>query len=139
MPKPLVVDASLTLRMLLPGPDQDRVREQFGLWYGEGIALHAPTLWCYEVTSALCKAVYLKALTPSEGRRALALANALEVATVGPDAGQAERAYDWTLRLGRIAAYDSFYLALGEALACELWTADKRLHGAAALPWVRLM
>jgi predicted nucleic acid-binding protein len=40
--------------------------------------------------------------------------------------------------LNRAAAYDSFCLALAEAMQCELWTADRRLVNAVNLPWVRL-
>jgi predicted nucleic acid-binding protein len=49
------------------------------------------------------------------------------------------QAFDWTLRLRRVAAYDSFYLALAQRLGCELWTFDRRLANAAAAPWVRYM
>ncbi len=46
-------------------------------------------------------------------------------------------AFDWTVRLNQAAAYDSFYLALAEALRCELWTADQHLYDAVGQPWVR--
>jgi predicted nucleic acid-binding protein len=42
------------------------------------------------------------------------------------------------IRLNRAAAYDSVSLGLAESLGCELWTADRRLHNAVSLPWVRL-
>jgi len=98
----------------------------------------APDLWLYEVTSALAKAVHFEVLTEDEGRRALGLLQRLDVRLVPPDATQAVLAYDWTLRLRRAAAYDSFYLALAETLGAELWTTDLHLHAAVALPWVRL-
>ena len=37
------------------------------------------------------------------------------------------------MRLKRVTAYDSFYLALTEALRAELWTADKRLSNSAGV------
>jgi predicted nucleic acid-binding protein len=77
-------------------------------------------------------------LTPEEGQRSLDLARGLAVHLVPPDDEQARRAYEWTLRLKRTAAYDGFYLALAESLGCELWTMDERLHNAVGLPWVRL-
>ena len=61
----------------------------------------------------------------------------LGVRLVLPDASQNRQAFDWTLRLNRAAAYDSYYLALAEALECDLWTADRRLLNAVDLPWVR--
>jgi predicted nucleic acid-binding protein len=56
-----------------------------------------------------------------------------------PGEEQASRAFAWTRRLDRAAAYDSFYLALAEELNCDLWTVDHRLASAANQPWVRLV
>ena len=71
---PLVVDASLTFRLLLPGDKQAQYRGLVGGWLRDGAELVAPTLWLYEMTSALCKTVNLGALLPAEGEQALALA-----------------------------------------------------------------
>jgi predicted nucleic acid-binding protein len=56
-----------------------------------------------------------------------------------PDIDQNRRAFEWTLRLKRASAYDSFYLALAHELECNFWTADKRLFNAlkeARLDWL---
>ncbi len=137
MPEPLVVDASFTFRLVLPGPEQDRFRLLVDGWLREGYELHAPTLWVYEMTSALCKAVRFGELTPEEGRHALALAQTLGIQLIPPDIDQVRTAFDWTLRLERAAAYDSFYLALAESLRCDLWTADRHLRNAVEQSWVR--
>jgi predicted nucleic acid-binding protein len=81
--------------------------------------------------------INLKSLTPDEGQRALTLAQGLGVQLIPPNDAQTQLALSWTVRLGRTAAYDSFYLALAETLRCELWTADKRLRNAANQTWVR--
>ena len=139
MPRSLVVDASFTLRMILPGPRRDAFRSQMELWLQEEYTLHAPTLWVYEMTSALCKAAYFDLLTAEEAERSLSVLQDLAIELVPPDAQglQNRRAFMWTRRLNRAAAYDSFYLALAEGLQCELWTADRRLCNAVDLPWVR--
>ena len=67
----------------------------------------------------------------------LALAHDLDIQTIDPDQQQRQRAFEWTVRLKRAAAYDSFYLAAAETLGCELWTADRRLVNAANQPWVK--
>ena len=103
-------------------------------WKNDGYELCAPTLWTYEIISALCKLVRFGELMTAEGRRALAPANALDVQRIHPDEGQCRRAFDWTMCLNRAAAYASFYLALAETLGCELWTADKHLRNAVELP-----
>jgi predicted nucleic acid-binding protein len=134
----LVIDASFTFRLLLPGPQQDRFRSLVAEWVQVGYELCVPILWAYEMTSALCKAVHLGDLTPDEASRTLDLAQALGMRLVAPDRGLMHLALHWTLRLRRAAAYDSFYLALAETLDCQFWTADRRLHHAAGRPWVCL-
>jgi predicted nucleic acid-binding protein len=105
-------------------------------WQAEGQGLCAPSLWLYELTSALAKASRFEALTGEEAHQALEQAYALGVRLFPPDATQARAALVWTLRLKRAAAYDSFYLALAESLGCDLWTADRHLANAAGVPWV---
>jgi predicted nucleic acid-binding protein len=132
----LVVDASYTIKLILPNPEQTRCRELMAEWTRNEVNFYAPTLWLYEIASAFSKAVHFELLTESEGRQALQLAQALEVQLIPPDQTQVELALDWTRRLKRAAAYDSFYLVLAETLSAALWTADKRLVNAVGVPWV---
>ncbi len=136
MPAPIVVDASLTFRLLLPGPQQEQCRALVTGWLREGCELVATTLWVYEMTSAVCKLVHLGELSAEEGERVLAQLQAMEVRLMAPDAAQVQLAFNWTRRLERAAAYDSFYLALAETLGCPFWTADRHLVRAANTPWV---
>lgn len=138
MPKSLVVDASLVFRLILPGPHQAEVQSLVTRWLADGYEMQAPSLGVYEFTSALCKAVHFGQITTEEGKRALALAQHLQVRWVAPYDELVRRAFEWTQRLNRAAAYDSFYLALAEALQGELWTADRRLYHAVDRPWVHL-
>jgi predicted nucleic acid-binding protein len=126
------------MRTILPGPRRDSFRSQMELWLKEGYALHAPTLWVYETTTALCKAVFFDLLAEDDVEESLSLLQDLAIELVAPDAEQTRRAFRWTRRLNRPAAYDSLYLAVAESLGCELWTADQRLRHAVDLPWVRL-
>jgi predicted nucleic acid-binding protein len=138
MPKPLVIDASLIFRLILPGTDQPAVQSLVARWLTDGYQLFAPSLWAYELTSALCKAVHFGQVTAEEGERVLALARRLGVQLIAPHDDLVRSAFAWTLRLERAAAFDSFYQALAERLECELWTAERRLCYAVDLPWVRL-
>lgn len=139
MNKPLVIDASFALRMLLPSPQADRYRALMAHWHRDGRVLCAPALWLYEITSALCKGVHFGQITCDEGQQALNLAQKLGVQLFPPDDAQSRMAFDWTRKLERAAAYDSFYLALAKTLDGELWTADKRLINAAKVSWVHLL
>jgi predicted nucleic acid-binding protein len=138
MPKSLVVDASLTIRLILPDPRRSALRAQMQRWLEDGYEWVAPDLWLYEMTTALCKAAFFGLITAEEAENSLPLVAELPVQLVAADAEQARLAFVWTQRLNRAAAYDSFYLALAESLGCELWTADRRLHHAVGLPWVQL-
>ena len=136
MSKFLVVDASFTFKLIMPGSHQKHLRKLMAQWRQDGYVLSAPTLWLYEIISAICKMVRFEELTLTEGQRMLTLVHKLGIQLIPPDDIQAQSAFDWTIRLQRAAAYDSFYLALAETLGCELWTADKRLHHAVELSWV---
>jgi predicted nucleic acid-binding protein len=138
MPRSLVIDASLAIRLILPDPRRAALRARMERWLQEGYEWVAPDLWLYEMTSALCKGAFFGLLTAEEAEASLALVSALPVQLVAADAEQARLAFAWTRRLNRAAAYEGFYLALAESLNCELWTADRRLHNAVGLPWVRL-
>ena len=136
MSKPLVIDAGVAFKLILPGTHQAHFRTLMKQWLQAKRALYAPTLWLYEITSALCKTVHFTDLTADEAKQALQLAQKLNLQLIPPDEAQTQLAFDWTLRLKRVAAYDSFYLALAETLSAELWTTDKRLYNAANVPWV---
>ena len=142
MTESLVIDATCAVLLVVPGPSQSRYEELFGEWKRAGYDLYAPGLWIYEITSALCKGVRFGGLTAAEADGCLTQALNLGVQLVAPDQEQVRAAFAWTVRLHRAAAYDSgclrpHYLALAESLGCELWTADRRLCNAVALPWVR--
>jgi predicted nucleic acid-binding protein len=136
MSKSVVIDASFVFKLIMPGPQQTHLRGLITQWQQHEYVLCAPTLWLYEITSTLCKLIHFGELTLTEGRRMLALVYKLGIQLIPPDDVQTQSAFDWTIRLQRAAAYDSFYLALAETLDCELWTADKRLHHAVELSWV---
>lgn len=135
--KVVVIDASIAVKAILPNPLQGHC--QILVQTFADIQPVAPTLWTYETTSAISKAVHFDQITENEGHQALEHLDALGVQLFVPDLEQNRIAFGWTLRLKRASAYDSFYLALAEALECDLWTADKRLFNAltdAQLEWL---
>jgi len=136
---PVVVDASFTFRLLLPNPHQTTARAHGDQWIRDGQTLAAPTLWLYEMTSALVKSVHFGNLTEDEGRRSLAFLHSFPLALITPDARLTAAAYNWSRRLQRANAYDAFYLALAQALGGEFWTADRRLTRAVQQPWVHCL
>jgi predicted nucleic acid-binding protein len=120
-----IVDASLVIKAILPNPEFRAC--QSVLTRLQHSQLVAPALWVYEITSSFAKAVHFKQITEEEGRSAIRQALALGIQVILPDETQSLLAYAWTLKLHRASAYDSFYLAIAEALEAELWTADRHL------------
>ncbi|MEM7534363.1 MAG: type II toxin-antitoxin system VapC family toxin [Chloroflexota bacterium] len=134
----LVLDASFTNRAIMTGHDQELAEQQLVEWKKDGYRLIAPTLWYYETASTLCKMVRFGQYTQLEAEESLLLAKRLPLKLISPYDAQVELAIDWTYRLKRAAAYDSFYLALAELSNCDLWTADSKLFNAAQKPWIKL-
>ena len=123
-----VVDASLVIKAILPNPDLARCQTALGRLQGKQLAV--PALWVYEVTSTLAKAVHFQQLTEKESKAVLRQALSLDVQILPPDESQSVAALEWSLRLKRASAYDSFYLAIADGLQAPLWTADQHLVNA---------
>jgi len=135
----LVIDAGVALKAILPNSYQALAQQKLDAWKAEQIALYAPSLWWYEVTSTLTKAVFFKQLTQAEAQQALSLLHRLDMQIVTADEALIDAAMAWTFQLKRAAAYDSFYLALAQQLDTVLWTTDKKLFNAVQVDWVNYL
>jgi len=133
----VVIDASVAMKAILPNPLQPHCLVLAQTFVE--VQPVAPALWAYETTSAIAKTVHFEEITESEAHQALERLEALGVRLFVPDADQNRMALEWTLRLKRASAYDSYYLALAQTLESDFWTADKRLFNAlqdAKLNWL---
>jgi len=131
------VDASVTLKLVLPEEDSDLAQALWSWWRKKRAIVIAPTLWGYEVTSTLRKNAH-RGLIPAEKEEVLFdKLHELPVRLMSP-AGLHRRASELARRFDRPAAYDAHYLALAEMVGCPFWTADKRLYNRVhnELPWV---
>ena len=136
---PVVIDASITARLLMPDQLSRACWSLLDSLVEASHQIIMPALWAYEVTSSLTKAVSFAVLTIDEARTGLAQISLLGAQLIAPDEEQNRRAFDWTVKLKRSAAYDSYYIALAESFGSEFWTADRRLFNAARaaqLNWV---
>lgn len=137
---PVVTDASFCLSILLNHPLQRASLVVVDRMKREGMQMVAPSLWAYETTSCICKAVHFQMVTVDDAEQILALLEDLGVQLIPPDEIDNKRAINLTMRLKRSAAYDNYYLVLAESLKCDLWTADKKLYQVAQnndMTWVR--
>lgn len=116
----LVLDAGVGYRLLTHQPERAALRAMISARIEAHCRLVAPTLWLYEVTSILTKAVFFRQLTRAQAEEAIILSRSYPLELIEPTDELTRAAFQWTLKLKRAAAYDSFYLALAQQLQCEL-------------------
>ncbi len=123
----MVVDASaLGLAVLGRSPTHRSLRRRLA-----GEVCHAPHLIDAEIGSVLRRRVLRGELPPAVGEALLLVATPLIDHRHEMTAGLAQAA--WALR-DKLSFYDALYVALAQALAIPLLTADLRLSRAVALP-----
>ncbi|MFC2173652.1 type II toxin-antitoxin system VapC family toxin [Acidobacteriota bacterium] len=136
----VVVDASACVILVIGGSLADPIDRLWRGWLQDGTKLFAPSLWSYEITSALHRLFMQKVLNEERAESALEAALNLGVETVVPDTDFCRKAFTWATKLNHLASYDGSYLALAEALGVPIWTADKRLVNRSrqiGIDWVR--
>lgn len=136
----IIVDANLVVATAVPMVFTDRATHLLNRWKGDQVLLSAPTLFEYEVVTALQKSIVLKMINRSEALYALDTILELGIELVVPDRALDEAALAFAEQIGQSKAYDGQYLALAAREKAAFWTADQRLatNGqTAGLDWVR--
>lgn len=139
MAQRVVVDANLSVALVVPLVYSEAATKKWLSWARDRVSLYAPSLWEYEVVSALRKAIVAGVIGGDEIEGALQRLFGLGVEEVSPDIELNRAALRWSERVGQPVAYDGQYLALAEALHADMWTADKRLMDTLKdqnLPWL---
>jgi predicted nucleic acid-binding protein len=131
-------DANLALKVVLHEHDSTPARKLWETWRVQGVRVIAPSLWAYEVTSAIRKQVYRGLLDPDVEMDTFDAIHQLPVLLMRP-IGLHQRASELARYLNRPVAYDAHYLALADMADCPFWTADERLFNTVRdeLDWVR--
>ncbi|HVP20861.1 MAG TPA: type II toxin-antitoxin system VapC family toxin [Anaerolineaceae bacterium] len=127
MGKTIVIDANVTLSLVLRLPYSEKVDRWMQAWQLEEAHLVVPTLWEYECLSGLRKAVTLKMISSHDAERIAADLLALDFQRVAPTLALHKSALRWADHLGQSKVYDAQYVALAESLSAEFWTVDQRL------------
>jgi predicted nucleic acid-binding protein len=135
---PVCLDASIFLKLALEEEDSEPVRR---LWAGSLLveSFVAPELMLYETVSTLRKKTVRGLITAEEAESILEYLMMQPVEIV-PSLALHSRALQLAEEFDRPNAYDAQYLALAEAIQCQLWTADERLFNAVRgrFPLIRL-
>ncbi len=127
----VVVDASLAFKWLVKEVYTAEANGLGRLWNSQGTRIAAPYLMPVEVTNALHQRVVWGDLTLEAAMQRMEslLSSGLELYQ---PTHLHNRALELASRLGLGATYDAHYLALAEALGCDLWTADEKFYRAAS-------
>jgi predicted nucleic acid-binding protein len=98
----------------------------------------APEHLAFESTSVIRNHVHRGLMSAEAGRQAFDTLHVQSI-TLIPSVGLNVRDCELAEQFRRPTAYGAYYLALAEALSCELWTGDRRLISAVgyALSWVK--
>ena len=126
----VVVDASLAVKWLVREVHSDKAYVLARSWAREEVYPLAPYLMPVEVANALYKRVMRKEISLQEATALLDGLLSTRIELREP-AGVHVKAMELAAELKQDAVYDAHYLALAEALNCELWTADERFYRAA--------
>ncbi len=123
---PLVVDASVGIKVFLVEPFTDRAQALFDrLSENPPAVLHVPGLFYIECASTLRKAVHRYGYPAGDARKDLAALRRLSI-RIHSSVELAEDALALSLSRG-ITVYDASYVALSDRLRLPLVTADERL------------
>ena len=129
--KPLVVDGSAALGLLLPDENQTPAARKLRAALDSAVRVHVPAHWWAEMANGILMAERRKRLTQALGMEVLALLAALNVTT---DDEPVERNLAATVALARqqgLTAYDAAYLELAIRRGATLASQDQALLKAA--------
>ena len=133
-----VVDASVALKWQFQ--DEDATAQAIDLLsdFVEGkVRLIAPTLFSYEIVSAVNVAINRKRISEDDGYRAINYLTSLDIELCG-FIELIESTFHLARQYGR-TPYDCAYMALAESRQCDFITGDRRLFNAMEnqLSWVK--
>jgi predicted nucleic acid-binding protein len=126
----VVLDSNVAVALALDTERAPAVEERLRAWEDSNEALHAPSLFRFEVANALTRSITADKIDSADAKVAWQRIVAIEISLHGLTDGPAVIAV--ARKLKRESAYDAAYIALAQELGAELWTLDGPLARNAA-------
>jgi predicted nucleic acid-binding protein len=126
----IVLDSNVVVALALDVKRAPAIEQRLREWEDAGEALHAPSLYRFEVANALTRSIVAGAIDSSDAKSAWQQIVAIEVSLHGLKDGPAVVAV--AQKLKRESAYDAAYVVLAQELGADLWTLDGPLARNAA-------
>lgn len=126
----VVLDSNVAVALMLDAERAPAIEERLRVWEAADEALHAPSLFRFELANALTRNVVAGKIDSSDAKVAWQRIVAMEISLHGLTDGPAVIAI--ARKLKRESAYDAAYVALAQELGAELWTLDGPLARNAA-------
>lgn len=129
MSKPICVDASLALKLVLDETDSEIAKSLWRNWVNKEAEFVAPPLFVFESVSAIRLKVTRKQISEELAESAFQDFQELlqDMKLLNPP-DLSQHAWNLAKELRQSQVYDAYYLALAEILDCEFWTADRKLY-----------
>ncbi len=126
----VVLDSNVAVALALDAERAPVIEERLLAWEEAKEALHAPSLFRFEVANALTRNIAADKIDAADAKVAWQRIVAIEIGLHGLVDGPAVIAV--ARKLKRESAYDAAYVALAQELDAELWTIDGPLFRNAA-------
>ena len=126
----VVLDSNVAVALALDTERAPVIEERLRAWEEANEALHAPSLFRFEVANALTRNIAAEKIDAADAKVAWQRIVAIEISLHGLVDGPAVIAV--ARKLKRESAYDAAYMALAQELDAELWTIDGPLFRNAA-------
>ena len=126
----VVLDSNVAVALALDTERAPAIEKRLRAWEEAKEALHAPSLFRFEVANALTRSIAAKKIDSDDAKVAWQRIVAMEISLHGLVNGPAVIAV--ARKLKRESAYDAAYIALAQELGAELWTLDGPLFRNAA-------
>ncbi|MBD2427861.1 type II toxin-antitoxin system VapC family toxin [Phormidium sp. FACHB-1136] len=135
----VVPDSNIFIAQVVSLDYTEAAERKLTEWLERGTELVVPSLWSYEIVSALRKAMTVGLLTQEQVKQGLDAIFSFNIREVPPSTQLHQSALHWAVQLQQTVAYDAAFLALADSLGADFWTADKRLFNTCQrlqLQWV---